>query len=117
MEACGRQNSAVHCYKALALTSNVRLRTRRRPSVTTTPLPHATGAYGQHPRRDFNPLELLLLLRTVSSNIQTLRFKYFVGMLELTPRFFGFFAIFCYCIFWLHDYFPVSCSHILAIRR
>jgi len=25
----------------------------------------ATGAYGQLPRRDFNPLDLLLLLRTV----------------------------------------------------
>jgi hypothetical protein len=31
----------------------------------TTPLPHATGAYGQLPGRDFNPLDLLLLLRTV----------------------------------------------------
>ena len=37
-----------------------------RPRVATTPLPHATGAYGQLPRRDFNPLDLLLLLRTVS---------------------------------------------------
>jgi predicted transposase YbfD/YdcC len=40
-----------------------------RPRVTTTPLPHATGAYGQLPRRDFNPLDLLLLLRTVRSDI------------------------------------------------
>ena len=32
-----------------------------------TPLDaHATGAYGQLPGRDFNPLDLLLLLRTVS---------------------------------------------------
>jgi hypothetical protein len=38
-----------------------------RPRVTTTPLPHATGAYGQLPRRDFNPLDLLLLLRTLRS--------------------------------------------------
>jgi hypothetical protein len=38
-----------------------------RPRVTTTPLPHATGAYGQLPRRDFKPLDLLLLLRTVRS--------------------------------------------------
>ena len=30
------------------------------------PLPHATGVYGQLPGRDFNPLDLLLLLRTVS---------------------------------------------------
>ena len=29
------------------------------------PLPHATGVYGQLPGRDFNPLDLLLLLRTV----------------------------------------------------
>src|SRR4030043_268504 len=42
-----------------------------RPRVTTTPLPHATGAYGQLPRRDFNPLDLLLLLRTVTSCIAT----------------------------------------------
>ena len=35
------------------------------PVLTTTPLPHATGVYGQLPRRDFNPLDLLLLLRTV----------------------------------------------------
>ncbi len=38
-----------------------------RPRVTTTPLPHATGAYGQLPGRDFNPLDLLLLLRTVKA--------------------------------------------------
>jgi len=35
-----------------------------RPCVTTTPLPHTTGAPGQLPGRDFNPLDLLLLLRT-----------------------------------------------------
>jgi hypothetical protein len=39
----------------------------RGTSVTTTPLPHATGTYGQFPGRDFNPLNLLLLLRTVKS--------------------------------------------------
>jgi len=33
-----------------------------RPRVATTPFPHATGAYGQLPGRDFNPLDLLLLL-------------------------------------------------------
>ena len=37
-----------------------------RPRVTTTPLPHATEAYGQLFGRDFNPPDLLLLLRTVS---------------------------------------------------
>jgi hypothetical protein len=36
-----------------------------RPRVTTTPLPHTTDAYGQLTGRDFNPLDLLLLLRTV----------------------------------------------------
>src|SRR4030067_16674 len=42
------------------------------PRVTTTPLPHATGAHGQLPERDFNPLDLLLLLRTVRSFTDTL---------------------------------------------
>ncbi len=40
-----------------------------RPRVTTTPLPHATGAYRQRPRRDFNPLDLLLLLRKVRHDL------------------------------------------------
>ena len=40
-----------------------------RPRVATTPLPHATEAYGQLLGRDFNPLDLLLLLRTVTSPI------------------------------------------------
>lgn len=35
-----------------------------RHRVTAMPLPHTTGAHGQLPRRDFNPLDLLLLLRT-----------------------------------------------------
>ena len=43
-----------------------------RPRVTTTPLPHATKAYGQLPGRDFNPLDLLLLLQKVRSFIITL---------------------------------------------
>ena len=38
-----------------------------RPCVTTTPLPHATKAYGQFLGRDFSPLDLLLLLRTNAS--------------------------------------------------
>lgn len=37
-----------------------------RPRVTATPLPHATGADGQLPGRDFNPLDLLLLLRAIN---------------------------------------------------
>src|SRR6266436_2530624 len=36
-----------------------------RPRITPTPLPHATKAYGQLLGRDFNPLDTLLLLRTV----------------------------------------------------
>src|SRR4051812_28786658 len=36
-----------------------------RPRVTTTPLPLATKAHGQFLGRDFNPLDSLLLLRTV----------------------------------------------------
>ena len=36
-----------------------------RPGITPAPLPHATGVYGQFPGRDFNPLDLLLLLRTI----------------------------------------------------
>jgi hypothetical protein len=38
-----------------------------RPRVTTTPLPHATTVYGQLLGRDFNPLDILLLLRTIRS--------------------------------------------------
>jgi hypothetical protein len=36
--------------------------------IDLTPKALATGAYGQLPGRDFNPLDLLLLLRTVSSS-------------------------------------------------
>ncbi len=52
---------------SLALRPALLLFGNSRPRVTTTPLPHATGAYGQLPRQDFNPLDLLLLLRTVRS--------------------------------------------------
>ena len=38
-----------------------------RPPITPAPLPHATKAYGQLLGRDFNPLDSLLLLRTVWS--------------------------------------------------
>ena len=51
---------------SLALRPALLLFGNSRPRVTATPLPHATGAYGQLPGRDFNPLDLLLLLRTVS---------------------------------------------------
>jgi len=49
---------------SLALRPALLLCGNSRPRVTATPLPHATGAYGQLPRWDFNPLDLLLLLRT-----------------------------------------------------
>ncbi len=45
---------------SLALRSALLLLGNSRPRVTTAPLPHATGAYGQLPGRDFNPLDLLL---------------------------------------------------------
>src|SRR4030065_1148684 len=49
---------------SLALRPALLLFGNSRPRVATTPLPHATGADGQLPGRDFNPLDLLLLLRT-----------------------------------------------------
>src|SRR4030067_1150527 len=50
---------------SLALRPALLLFGNSRPRVATTPLPHATKAYGQLLGRDFNPLDLLLLLRTV----------------------------------------------------
>ena len=55
---------------SLALRPALLLFGNSRPRVTTTPLPHATGAYGQLPRRDLNPLDLLLLLRTDRPRLQ-----------------------------------------------
>ncbi len=49
---------------SLALRPAFLLFGNSRPRVTATPLPHATGAYGQLPGREFNPLDSLLLLRT-----------------------------------------------------
>ena len=49
---------------SLALRPALSLFGNSRQRVTTMPLPHTTGAYGQLPRRDLNPLDLLLLLRT-----------------------------------------------------
>ena len=48
---------------SLALRPALSLFGNSRPRVITTPLPHATGPYGQLPGRDFTPLDLLLLLR------------------------------------------------------
>ena len=50
---------------SLALRPALLLFGNSRQRVTTSPLPHTTGVYGQLPGRDFNPLDLLLLLRTV----------------------------------------------------
>jgi hypothetical protein len=58
---------------SLALRPATLLFGNSRPRVATTPLPHATGAYGQFPGRDFNPLDILLLLRTVRSRNVALR--------------------------------------------
>jgi hypothetical protein len=52
---------------SLALRPAILLFGNLRPRVTTAPLPHATGVYGQLLGRDFNPLDLLLLLRTIRS--------------------------------------------------
>ena len=52
-----------------------------RPRVATTPLPHATKANGQLLGRDFNPLDLLLLLRTVR-----LEFTRPQGQTRINPR-------------------------------
>ncbi len=49
---------------SLALRPALLLGGNLRPLVTKTPLPHATESYGQLLGRDFNPLDLLLLLRT-----------------------------------------------------
>ena len=42
---------------SLALRPAFLLEGNSRPRVTTTPLPHTTGVYGQFPGRDFNPLD------------------------------------------------------------
>jgi hypothetical protein len=54
---------------SLALRPALLLCGNSRPRVATTPLPHATKVYGQFLGRDFNPLDMLLLLRTVRSCI------------------------------------------------
>ena len=54
---------------SLALRPAISLCGNSRPRVTATPLPHATKVYGQLLGRDFNPLDILLLLRTVKSLI------------------------------------------------
>jgi hypothetical protein len=52
---------------SLTLRPAILLFGNSRPRVTATPLPHATKAHGQLLGRDFNPLDSLLLLRTVRS--------------------------------------------------
>jgi hypothetical protein len=53
-----------------------------RPRVATTPLSHATGVNGQLPGRDFNPQDLLLLLRTVCPPIITSGYARICGALR-----------------------------------
>jgi hypothetical protein len=61
----GFSNSLTRLLRgSLALRPALLLLGNSRPLVTKTPLPHATGAHGPPPGRDFNPLDLLLLLRT-----------------------------------------------------
>ena len=43
------------------------------------PLPHATKAYGQLLGRDFNPLDTLLLLRTVRSFVITKSMVFYIS--------------------------------------
>ncbi len=57
---------------SLALRPALLLLENSRPRVATAPLPHATEAYGQLHGRDFNPLDLLLLLRTARFWARTL---------------------------------------------
>ena len=64
---------------SLALRPALLLCENLRPRVTTMPLSHATEAYGQLLGRDFNPLDLLLLLRTV-------RYKLNIDHLGLSSR-------------------------------
>ena len=71
---------------SLALRPALLLDGNLRPLVTKTPLPHATEVYGQLPGRDFNPLDLLLLLRTVRSKLSALHYGMFQG---LPPLFFS----------------------------
>ena len=71
---------------SLALRPALLLFGNLRPRVTTTPLPHATGAYGQFPRRDFNPLDLLLLLRTAWPLLWPLLFTGLGGFRRARPE-------------------------------
>ena len=61
---------------SLALRPALLLFGNSRQWITPPPLPHATGAHGQLPGRDFNPLDLLLLLRTVRSIFIALCYVY-----------------------------------------
>ena len=54
---------------SLALRPAMLLFGNSRPRIAPTPLPHATKAHGQLLGRDFNPLDALLLLRTVRSRV------------------------------------------------
>ena len=68
---------------SLALRPAILLFGNSRPRVATTPLPHATEAYGQLLGRDFNPLDLLLLLRTNSPRFLARHHK--LNVLQFCP--------------------------------
>ena len=54
-----------------------------RPPVARTPLPCATGVYGQLPGRNFNPLDIKLLLRT--DRIQNSKAGYLLQTMQSAP--------------------------------
>ena len=74
---------------SLTLRPTILLFGNSRPRVATTPLPHATEAYGQLPGRDFNPLDLLLLLRTEKSAVDGTRNSGFLSAFEMTVNIFS----------------------------
>ena len=59
---------------SLALRPALLLGGNSRPCISTTPLPHTTGAHGQIPGQDFNLLDLQMLLRTVRPPFITMKF-------------------------------------------
>ena len=71
---------------SLALRPALLLCGNSRPRVSATPLPHATGAHGQLPGRDFNPLDLMLLLRTDRPRFPPILFSVLLGLGCLLAR-------------------------------
>ena len=81
---------------SLALRPAILLFRNSRPWIAPAPLPHATKAYGQLLGRDFNPLDTLLLLRTVNSS--NVAFRNFLPHTSVTtPLYFQSVLIFAAC--------------------